>query len=691
MARKIPSTLNLLTSNRGLVLPQLVDDVSKNFLSYLLKVGIVDVVKNTKAFKYAATAIDWDKSVSLVDNFKKIAQQLRTSLTTTLNGLKSKGGLLNSPFEIAEELLTNPEQLVTNYRSLVPLDEIATSLAGSASSVAAGDSLHTVSGIKESIGRLADAGLLDEVVDSGKGALALDYQHAVNVFQHELSQPGAVVFTNGSLTHATEGLQEAAKNLQALDHLVTTGTIKGASSFELNLIEKIGLFGIAKEAFGGILKSLPVLNLLLASATGDFTYLLSPIAFIFTIIFKERSMPDLQEYFTKDKKTLDIPSSLTKLVADFKSQKWGNGITQRVSDENVLAFNKGIDTLVSYNATLLTSLTKQVLDIASSLQSAFLYTGSVLNSDITSNYYTDNYRKEVGKSFGALENALEAVLEDLLNLDKTVYDPVENNFFRPHNQSTWYYNYLKDISALFHKTWVDLKALGLILADLAETSSTINKRYLAIVNQFNGVLGDLVLAPPSNVIDPTYDKMLNPPGLVLIDPVIEQLLSRLGLGTASVVETISPTVTVTTTTTEPAGKFKFPKRKKRFIKKKNKKNKKPRVITSIDANVASRSEWIKRVQFKFFKPSEITSNGYGRLIITTKTGRSYFMGNFRRGTFAWIVTFGVGTGFGFWSQLPKKRAQLTGATFSAQIRKITKSQRLAAISVEIKTPRIKYK
>ncbi len=115
------------------------------------------------------------------------------------------------------------------------------------------------------------------------------------------------------------------------------------------------------------------------------------------------------------------------------------------------------------------------------------------------------------------------------------------------------------------------------------------------------------------------------------------------------------------------------------------------MIREIIADVGIRSKWIQAVKFRFFKPVERASNGRGEMTFYLKDGRSYNMGMFTRGTFSHIVVLMLGTGYGWWSDIPRKKARLIDiTTISYNLPTLTTQKRLKAIDKELITEGIIY-
>lgn len=172
----------------------------------------------------------------------------------------------------------------------------------------------------------------------------------------------------------------------------------------------------------------------------------------------------------------------------------------------------------------------------------------------------------------------------------------------------------------------------------------------------------------------------------IADYLYEQWVERMNkIASMSKVNTASITRTVTISEDENNNNR---RRRGNWSKKQTKKL---QTIERIKADVALRSEWIKWVIFTFPKKELPNSNAKGKITFVLKNGNSYDIGTYSRGTFSYIVVLMMGTGYGWWSAIPKHKRRLTDPeTISYSMPNVSTQMRIKSIAKELTTDGIYY-
>ncbi len=675
LLKPIPEYLKnkLRASGTGLVLPQLLDDANKEVLNFLLKEKIIEtVISNGNKL-----AIDFTKEINFWGDINKFLENYYKNANKQFAEIVKLNGNTLPPLETAIEILTNDAISAKSYKGVVPLDESLT---------AAGSSINSLSDVQEVISKF----------DLNDIKASIDKMNVFKTFDE--TKIGKIHFANSNINVSTSindilGLSSKEDVFRAAAEKAAAATASEPSSLAAatdritSLIEELGVKGTAKLAALGAAKVLPGINLVTALATKDVTFILNPFSSIINLFVKAGTLPPLSGYFvTTDKKPVDIPGGLIQLVQDFKDNKFGQKFFRRITDKQIVQFNKSINSLVANNYARLVQLSSQNVGTYKLIEESLIFSSGVVNG---SNVLTDEERGKFGKLIEALNNSIKNLISDFNKLNATEYVPIPEITFDKidatnHGTSNWYYNYLSPYVDLIKKTWEDLRMVEIGLKQAGLLITQINKAYLKSV--MDTVVVSIVTTEelnPTGIIDPTEPLVI--PGIETVNNILNRVMAPVKA------ITISRTATKTKDDGEEEEEKNKTKRKRRRNRNKKRNKKIPELISIIDADVSDRSEWLQKIRFKFTKPSKSSSNGIGKLTIVTKDGKSYVMGNFKRGIFSWIVTFGLGTGFGFWSQLPKERNILTNRTISSNIKKIKKTDMLKAIEVELITAKINYK
>lgn len=161
-------------------------------------------------------------------------------------------------------------------------------------------------------------------------------------------------------------------------------------------------------------------------------------------------------------------------------------------------------------------------------------------------------------------------------------------------------------------------------------------------------------------------------------------MNRLAELTKTQTAAITRTITITATEKEPSkGRGGNNWWRKTQDKRKS--------IERIKADVSLRSEWIKWVIFTFPKKEDFNSNAKGKLTFVLKNGNSYDIGTYSRGTFSYIAVLMMGTGYGWWSAIPKNKRRLSDPeTISYNMPNISTQIRIKSIAKELTTDGIYY-
>lgn len=252
-----------------------------------------------------------------------------------------------------------------------------------------------------------------------------------------------------------------------------------------------------------------------------------------------------------------------------------------------------------------------------------------------------------------------------------------------------------------------LQAIIDFITNLSNLIILINKVLDNIYNEVLQIIATTITTTPQIVIDPSIDDLLSGlnrgisgllpkeyihPDIVLGDAFTESIyqnwvdrLTRNATTSQTISQSITRTQTRTTTENAKLPRWRLPKDKRQNQKQI------PKEITFIDADVSLRSEWISKVRFKFSAPQEPTSNSRGKLSFVLKNGNTYDIGVYTRGTFSYIVMMMFGTGYGWWSAIPKHKRRLTDIeTISYNLPNPTTAKRLQAIAQELKEAGIHY-
>ncbi len=354
--------------------------------------------------------------------------------------------VLNPPTQLATKMLGENESAFTrDYTAVAPLSEITSKT----------DLLQKFA---------IDQG---EIVYKTLDASATQAVQQMEALLPTTAFADLPVEIQASINDLADAILQSGKSAEEIGHIIGTGSagevaatdIAKTTSSVTSLIEEIGIKGAVKIAALGVLKSIPVINLGVALATGNMFLVLNPVGTFVTLFFHRASMPSLASYFqTPDKQAVDVPGGLLKLTDDFKGKKvFGENMFDNVENRDIPPFNQQINMLVATAAVRTTALSLQALSQYSYLQQSLIFADGVING---SDLLSDATRAKFGAMIGHIATAANAVKNDLDALNHFTYVPIKEQGFdrvgKESATSTFYYNKLKDVSALIGKAYHDI-------------------------------------------------------------------------------------------------------------------------------------------------------------------------------------------------------------------------------------------